>query len=134
VWQEFADPAVWASWMGRYDKTELIEGASLQAGGKVRMHWTERASSREREYGGRTQEREATWEVPEVVPGRLIVMGQRPNFQTWRLEAMAGGTRVTRESELKSFAATLFRPVAKLFEGAQGDIDFRQLKKKCEQA
>jgi uncharacterized protein YndB with AHSA1/START domain len=132
VWQEFADPARWASWMGKFDRTEPLSGSPVQAGGHVRMHWTER--SRDREYGNRTEEREATWDVPSVEPGRMIQMGQRPNFTTWRLESTGTGTRVSLEAELKSFAAKLFGPVAKFFAGAQGSIDLNQLKKKCEES
>jgi uncharacterized protein YndB with AHSA1/START domain len=131
VWQEFADPSLWASWMGRYERTEPLTGTPVQPGGQVRMYWTERV--RDREYGNRTEKREATWEVPEVVPGSMIRMGQPPNFTTWRIEAIPGGSRVSLEAELNSFAARLFKPIAKLFTGAQGGIDLGQLKKKCEQ-
>jgi uncharacterized protein YndB with AHSA1/START domain len=133
VWQEFADPSRWASWMGRYSRTEPLEGATtLQPGTKVRMYWTER--SRDREYGRRTIDREATWEVPAVQTGTMVQMGQPPNFTTWTLEPVAGGTRVSMVAELNSFAAKLFGPITKLFTGAQGSIDLNQLKKKCEES
>jgi uncharacterized protein YndB with AHSA1/START domain len=133
VWQEFADPTVWASWMGRYHRTEPMEGATtLQPGIKVRVYWTER--SRDRDHGPRTIDREATWDVPAVLPGKMVQMGQRPNFTTWTLEPVAGGTRVSMQAELKSFAAKLFGPIARFFTGAQGSIDLKQLKKKCEES